>query len=89
MHERLLHQRLVALFVLALLVFNYPLIALWDHEATVLGLPLFPAALFGLWALLIVALAWLLESGGTDESKVRESTVEAIGPPPPDQGPRP
>lgn len=89
MHERLLHQRLVALFVLALLVFNYPLIALWDHEATVLGLPLFPAALFGLWALLIVALAWLLESGGTDETNVGESTVEASGPPPPDEGPRP
>lgn len=89
MHERLLHQRLVALFVLALLVFNYPLIALWDHEATVLRLPLFPAALFGLWALLIVALAWLLESGGTDATNVRESTGEASGPPPPDGGPRP
>jgi hypothetical protein len=87
MHERLLHQRLVALFVLALLVFNYPLIALWDHEATVLGLPLFPAALFGLWALLIVALAWLLESGGNDESNAPGSAAEGSAPPP-DEGPR-
>jgi hypothetical protein len=88
MHERLLHQRLVALFVLALLVFNYPLIALWDHEATVLGLPLFPAALFGLWALLIVALAWLLESSGIDEPEVPGSAIKASARPP-DEGPRP
>jgi hypothetical protein len=57
----LLTQRLVALFAAALLLFNFPLLALWDREALVLGLPLFPAALFGLWALLIAALAWLME----------------------------
>lgn len=68
MHERLLHQRLLALSALALLLFNYPLIALWDHEVTVWGLPLFPAALFAVWALLIAALAWLLERPGADAS---------------------
>lgn len=52
---------LVALFALALLLFNFPLLALWDRDLRVLGLPLFPLALFVLWALLIVALAWLLE----------------------------
>ena len=57
----LLTQRLVALFAAALLLFNFPLLALWDREALVLGLPLFPAALFGVWALLIAALAWLME----------------------------
>jgi len=60
----LLTQRLVALFAAALLLFNFPLLALWDREALVLGLPLFPAALFGLWALLIAALAWLMERHG-------------------------
>ncbi|WP_326541118.1 hypothetical protein [Pseudorhodoferax sp.] len=60
----LLKQRLIALFALALLLFNFPLLALWDREALVLGLPLFPAALFGLWALLVIALAWLMEGGG-------------------------
>ncbi|MBX3634304.1 MAG: hypothetical protein KF683_02770 [Rubrivivax sp.] len=60
----LLRQRLVALFVLALALLNFPLLALWDHELTLAGLPLFPAALFGLWAALIAALAWLLERGG-------------------------
>jgi hypothetical protein len=58
----LLHQRLVGLFVLALLLFNFPLLALWDREALLVGVPLFPAALFLLWALLIAALAWLMET---------------------------
>jgi hypothetical protein len=61
MRRGLLPQRLIALFALALLLFNFPLLALWDRDATVLGLPLFPAALFALWALLIAALALLME----------------------------
>jgi uncharacterized membrane protein len=61
MRRTLLHQRLIGLFALALLLFNFPLLALWDRDATVLGVPLFPAALFMLWALLIAALAWLME----------------------------
>jgi len=55
------HQRLAALFAAGLLLLNFPLLALWDHPHTVLGLPLFPLALFGVWALLIGLLAWLLE----------------------------
>ncbi len=53
--------RLAALFAAGLLLLNWPLLALWDHPATVWGLPLLPLALFSLWALLIVLLAWLLE----------------------------
>ena len=60
-------QRLVALFVAGLALFNFPLLALWDHDARVLGLPLFPVALFLIWALLIAALAWIVErSRGAD-----------------------
>jgi hypothetical protein len=58
-----LASRLVALFALALLLFNFPLLALWDRDLRVMGLPLFPLALFVLWALLIAALAWLMERG--------------------------
>lgn len=54
-------QRLVALFVGGWLLFNFPLLGLWDVDATVLGVPLFPAALFILWGLLIAAVAWLME----------------------------
>lgn len=62
MHRGLLPQRLAALFALALLLFNFPLLALWDRDLLLWGLPLFPAALFIVWALLIVLLALLMES---------------------------
>ncbi len=61
MHNGLLQQRLVGLFALALLLFNFPLLAAWDRDVLVFGLPLFPTALFLIWGLLIAALAWLLE----------------------------
>ena len=54
-------QRLVALFCWGWLLLNFPLLGLWDVHATVMGLPLFPVALFLLWAILIAALAWLME----------------------------
>ena len=62
MHDTgLVTQRLLALFAAGLLLLNFPLLALWDHTVLVFGLPLFPAALFGVWALLIALLAVLLE----------------------------
>ncbi len=54
-------QRLVALFGAGVLLFNFPLLALWDRNALLFGVPLFPAALFIIWALLIGALGWLVE----------------------------
>ena len=62
MHKGLGKQRLVAVFMAGSLVLNFPLLALWDRDATVLGLPLFPAALFVLWAGLIALLAVLMET---------------------------
>lgn len=56
-------QRLVALFFAGLGLLNFPLLALWDHDVTLWGLPLFPLALFALWAVLIAALAWVVERG--------------------------
>jgi hypothetical protein len=55
-------QRLAALFFTGWLLLNFPLLALWDRDATVLGLPLFPAALFMLWAGLIALLGWIMET---------------------------
>jgi hypothetical protein len=54
-------QRLLALFAAAVLLFNFPLLALWDRDATLLGLPLFPAALFMVWGALIALLGWIIE----------------------------
>ena len=52
-------QRLVGLFLLGCLLFNYPLLALFNARATVAGIPLLYAYLFTAWALLI-ALAVLV-----------------------------
>jgi len=40
---------------------NFPLLALWDVRATVMGIPVFPVALFGLWALLIGLVGWMAD----------------------------
>lgn len=61
MSHSLTSPRLVALFVVGWLALNFPLLGLWDADATVFGLPLFPTALMVLWTLLIMALAWLME----------------------------
>jgi len=61
MANSLTHQRLVALFCVGWLLLNFPLLGLWDMDATVLGVPLFPAALLMLWGMLIAAVAWLME----------------------------
>lgn len=56
--------RLLALFAAALVLFNFPLIAVFDSEATVFGLPLLPVALFAIWGALIAALAWVARGRG-------------------------
>ena len=43
-------QRLVALFFAGAVALNFPLLALWNLDAALFGLPLFPTALFMLWA---------------------------------------
>lgn len=61
MSRTLVSQRLLALFFAGGLLFNFPLITLWDRDVQWWGLPLFPLALFVLWAMLIAVLAWILE----------------------------
>ena len=53
LHRTLIGQRLVALFVLGWLLFNYPLLALFNDADTVSGIPLLYAYLFVAWALFI------------------------------------
>jgi hypothetical protein len=58
-------HRLLALFFLAWLLFNFPLLGVWDVDATVGGVPVFPVAIFTLWALLIGVAAYLVEQPET------------------------
>jgi hypothetical protein len=54
-------QRLAAAFLAALLLFNYPLLAVFNRATDVLGVPLLYAYLFAAWALLIALLALIVE----------------------------
>ena len=54
-------QRLVVLFCAGWALLSYPLLALGDHPLTLWGLPMLPVVVFGVWLLLIVAAAWVLE----------------------------
>lgn len=60
-------QRLVALFVAGWLLLSFPLITVWDTDRRLGGLPVFPLALFAIWLLLILALAWVMERGEGDD----------------------
>ncbi len=54
-------QRLLAVFSAGVLLLNFPLLALWDGRATVMGIPAFPVALFGVWALVIGLVGWMAD----------------------------
>jgi hypothetical protein len=56
-----LGPRLVGLFLLGCLLFNYPLLAVFNARTAVLGVPLLYAYLFAAWALLIALVALVLE----------------------------
>ena len=58
MGDSLRNARLVALAALAVLLFNYPLSALFDGSTRVLGVPLLLAYLFTAWVVVIAVLAW-------------------------------
>jgi hypothetical protein len=59
-NERLKGPRLAALAVLALLLFNYPFLALFSVDARVLGIPVLWAYLFTAWAAVIALVAWIV-----------------------------
>ena len=54
-------QRLVGLFLLGCLLFNYPLLALFNVRVTLAGVPLLYAYLFAAWAALIALVAYVME----------------------------
>lgn len=58
--SRLIKQRLVVVFLLGLLLFFSPVISLFDRKDSLFGLPILYLYLFGVWLLLILAMAWIL-----------------------------
>jgi hypothetical protein len=56
-------SRLVALFLFGVLLFNYPLLALWSRPDEVFGIPVLYVYIFGAWALFVALLARIVEGG--------------------------
>jgi len=54
--------RLAALFLLGLLLLNYPLLNLFEQQVTVLGVPLLYAYVFAAWVLVIALMALVIET---------------------------
>jgi hypothetical protein len=63
----LTHQRLVALFLLGVLLFTPPFLGIFNMPDRILGLPSLYLYLFAAWALLIVLVALVVESADADE----------------------
>jgi hypothetical protein len=61
-HERK-GQRLIALFILGCLLFNYPVLSLFNVAAVAFGVPVLYAYIFAAWALLVALMAIVVEAG--------------------------
>jgi hypothetical protein len=59
--SRLTTQRLAAVFLLGCLLFNYPLLALFNKAAVVFGIPTLYAYIFLAWLGLILLVAAVIE----------------------------
>ena len=55
--------RLAFLFMLGVLLFNYPLLALFNVQGSVFGVPVLYAYIFAAWLLLIALVAAVMEGG--------------------------
>jgi hypothetical protein len=56
--------RLAFLFLLGVLLFNYPVLALFNVQGSVFGVPILYAYIFVAWGLLIALVAAVMERGG-------------------------
>jgi hypothetical protein len=57
-------QRFVALWMLGMLLLNYPILTLFNVHGALFGVPVLYAYIFIAWAALIGLMALLAESGG-------------------------
>ncbi len=57
--DKLKNGRLVAVFLIGLVLFNYPLLSLFNMDRLFLGVPLFYVYMFAAWLAVIVLTAWI------------------------------
>lgn len=63
MRKGLAGQRLAGVFLAGMLLFNYPLLSLFDVATLTLGFPLLYIYVFAVWAAMIALIAWIVERG--------------------------
>lgn len=56
-------MQLVGVFFLGCVLFNYPIITLFNIDKFVMGIPLLYICLFGSWAALIAFILLIMETG--------------------------
>ena len=54
-------HKLVALFILGAVLFNYPILSLFNKAGSVLGIPVIYVYIFVAWAGVIGLVAWIVE----------------------------
>ena len=57
-------QRMIALCMLGCVLFNFPVLALFNVRGSFFGVPVLYAYIFIAWALLIALMAWVAEKRG-------------------------
>jgi hypothetical protein len=58
------HQRLIAVFILGAVLFNYPILSLFNQAGSLFGIPLLYVYIFAAWAGVIGLVAWIVERRG-------------------------
>ena len=55
-------QRLIALFIFGCVLFNYPVLSLFNVASEAFGVPVLYAYIFTAWALLVALMAYTVEA---------------------------
>lgn len=56
-------MKLVGVFILGSVFFNYPIMSLFNIDTSVMGLPIFYVCLFSGWAVIIFLILMIMETG--------------------------
>ena len=62
--ESIKGRRLVGLFLLGFVLFNYPIVSLFNIDSEMLGIPIIYHYCFGAWLLLIVLIRYVTRNHG-------------------------
>lgn len=71
-HESNKNKRLIGVFLLGALFFNFPLLSLFNHKSYVLGVPLLYLYIFSIWILVIVMMIFATSHNRTHDRQAKK-----------------